>query len=194
MGKLTAREKVMEAATLLFGEKGYTATTIREVAEKAGVSELTIFRNFKNKENLFRESIILRTTPVALLEEIEEQFTGDLHKDLTKVAETYIQINLPKLNYIWAALIESRQNSEMKALLHELNSHLVNHLEKYLKQLGEKGHISTCNYRLIANMFYGQLFLYIMNVSISEEEIQLEEYIETCVNLFVSGILNQSNE
>ncbi|MED2841059.1 TetR/AcrR family transcriptional regulator [Bacillus wiedmannii] len=194
MGKLTAREKVMEAATLLFGEKGYTATTIREVAEKAGVSELTIFRNFKNKENLFRESIILRTTPVALLEEIEEQFTGDLHKDLTKVAETYIQINLPKLNYIWAALIESRQNSEMKALLHELNSHLVNHLEKYLKQLGEKGHISTCNYRLIANMFYGQLFLYIMNVSISEEELQLEEYIETCVNLFVSGILNQSNE
>ncbi|ENB9401998.1 TPA: TetR/AcrR family transcriptional regulator [Bacillus cereus] len=191
MGKLTAREKVMEAATLLFGEKGYTATTIREVAEKAGVSELTIFRNFKNKENLFRESIILRTTPVALLEEIEEQFTGDLYKDLTKVAETYIQTNLPKLNYIWAALIESRQNSEMKALLHELNSHLVNHLEKYLKQLGEKGHISTCNYRLIANMFYGQLFLYIMNVSISEEEIQLEEYIETCVNLFMNGILNK---
>ena len=68
-----------------------------------------------------------------MLEEIEEQFTGDLHKDLTKVAETYIQTNLPKLNYIWAALIESRQNSEMKALLHELNSHLVNHLERYLK-------------------------------------------------------------
>ncbi len=191
MGKLTAREKVMEAATLLFGEKGYTATTIREVAEKAGVSELTIFRNFKNKENLFRESIILRTTPVALLQEIEKQFTGDLHKDLTKVAETYIQTNLPKLNYIWAALIESRQNSEMKALLHELNSHLVNHLERYLKQLGETGHISPCNYRLIANMFYGQLFLYIMNVSISEEEIQLEEYIETCVNLFMNGILNK---
>ncbi|KMQ00738.1 MULTISPECIES: TetR/AcrR family transcriptional regulator [Bacillus] len=194
MGKLTAREKVMEAATLLFGEKGYTATTIREVAEKAGVSELTIFRNFKNKENLFRESIILRTTPVALLEEIEEQFTGDLQKDLTKVAETYIQTNLPKLNYIWAALIESRQNSEMKTLLHELNSHLVNHLEKYLKQLGEAGHISPCNYRLIANMFYGQLFLYIMNVSITEEEVQLEEYIETCVNLFMNGISNKENE
>ncbi|MFB7118700.1 TetR/AcrR family transcriptional regulator [Bacillus tropicus] len=194
MGKLTAREKVMEAATLLFGEKGYTATTIREVAEKAGVSELTIFRNFKNKENLFRESIILRTTPVALLEEIEEQFTGDLQKDLTKVAETYIQTNLPKLNYIWAALLESRQNSEMKTLLHELNSHLVNHLEKYLKQLGEAGHISPCNYRLIANMFYGQLFLYIMNVSITEEEVQLEEYIETCVNLFMNGISNKENE
>ncbi|MBW3494470.1 TetR/AcrR family transcriptional regulator [Bacillus sp. FDAARGOS_1420] len=194
MGKLTAREKVMEAATLLFGEKGYTATTIREVAEKAGVSELTIFRNFKNKENLFRESIILRTTPVALLEEIEEQFIGDLQKDLTKVAETYIQINLPKLNYIWAALIESRQNSEMKTLLHELNSHLVDHLETYLKQLGEKGHIASCNYRLIANMFYGQLFLYIMNVSIAEEEIQLEEYIGTCVNLFMNGILNKENE
>lgn len=57
MGKLTAREKVMEAATLLFGEKGYTATTIREVAEKAGVNELTIFRNFKNKENLLGRAL-----------------------------------------------------------------------------------------------------------------------------------------
>lgn len=193
MGKPTARKKVMEAATLLFGEKGYTATTIREVAEKAGVSELTIFRNFKNKENLFRESIILRTTPVALLEEIEEQFTGDLNKDLTKIAETYIQVNLPKLNYIWAALLESRQNSEMKRLLHELNSHLVDHLETYLQQLGEKGHIIPCNYRLIANMFYGQLFLYIMNVSITEEDIQLEEYIEACVNLFMNGISFSKN-
>ncbi|MBD5797026.1 TetR family transcriptional regulator [Bacillus pseudomycoides] len=193
MGKPTAREKVMEAATVLFGEKGYTATTIREVAEKAGVSELTIFRNFKNKENLFRESIILRTTPVALLEELEEQFTGDLNKDLTKIAETYIQVNLPKLNYIWAALLESRQNSEMKRLLHELNSHLVDHLETYLQLLGEKGHIITCNYRLIANMFYGQLFLYIMNVSITEEDIQLEEYIETCVTLFINGISNKKN-
>ena len=51
-GEINSTRKVMEVATLLFGEKGYTATTIREVAEKAGVSELTIFRNFKNKENL----------------------------------------------------------------------------------------------------------------------------------------------
>ena len=194
MGKVSAREKIIEAAVLLFGEKGYTATTIREVAEKAKVSELTIFRNFKNKENLFRESIILRTTPVALLEGLDEQFTGDLRKDLTTIAETYIQTNLPKLNYIWAALLESRQNSEMKRLLHELNSHLVDHLERYLQKLGEKGYIAPCNYRLIANMFYGQLFIYIMNVSLNEEEIKLEEYIETSVTLFVNGVSYKENK
>ncbi|ENQ3106986.1 TetR/AcrR family transcriptional regulator [Bacillus cereus] len=194
MRKTSAREKIIEAAVLLFGEKGYTATTIREVAEKAEVSELTIFRNFKNKENLFRESIILRTTPVALLEGLDEQFTGDLSKDLTTIAETYIQINLPKLNYIWAALLESRQNSEMKRLLHELNSHLVDHLETYLQKLSEKGYIAPCNYRLIANMFYGQLFLYMMNVSLTDEDIKLEEYIETSVNLFVNGVSYKENK
>lgn len=194
MGKVSAREKIIEAAVLLFGEKGYTATTIREVAETAKVSELSIFRNFKNKENLFRESIILRTTPVALLEGLDEQFTGDLRKDLTTIAETYIQTNLPKLNYIWAALLESRQNSEMKRLLHELNSHLVDHLEIYLQTLGEKGYIAPCNYRLIANMFYGQLFIYIMNVSLNEEDIKLEEYIETSVTLFVNGVSYKENK
>ena len=77
----------MEAATLLFGEKGYTATTIREVAEKAGVSELTIFRNFKIRKNLFRKYYFGRHQ--LLCWEIEEQFTGDLHKDLESGGNIY---------------------------------------------------------------------------------------------------------
>jgi TetR/AcrR family transcriptional regulator len=46
-------QKILEAALNLFAEKGYTGATTRVIAEEAGVSELTLFRKFKTKKNLF---------------------------------------------------------------------------------------------------------------------------------------------
>lgn len=49
--------KILDAALDLFAEKGYTGATTRVIAEEAGVSELTLFRKFKTKRNLFNTLI-----------------------------------------------------------------------------------------------------------------------------------------
>lgn len=46
-------KKILDAALDLFAEKGYNGATTRVIAENAGVSELTLFRKFKTKKNLF---------------------------------------------------------------------------------------------------------------------------------------------
>ena len=38
--------KIVEAAMRLVREKGYTATTTKEIAQVAGVNECTLFRKF----------------------------------------------------------------------------------------------------------------------------------------------------
>jgi len=50
---LSSREKVLRAATLLFAAKGFEGTSTRDVARKAKVNEITIFRLFKNKQDLY---------------------------------------------------------------------------------------------------------------------------------------------
>jgi AcrR family transcriptional regulator len=50
---LHARARVLKAATTLFAAKGFHETSTREVARKARVNEITIFRNFKNKQELY---------------------------------------------------------------------------------------------------------------------------------------------
>ncbi len=55
---LSTRERILEAAYELFSRKGYLGTTTREVAHLAGVSEVTLFRLFKSKKDLFREVLI----------------------------------------------------------------------------------------------------------------------------------------
>lgn len=48
-----AREKLLETAIRIFAEKGYAGTSVREIAEKAGVSKPVLYYYFKSKEGLF---------------------------------------------------------------------------------------------------------------------------------------------
>ena len=45
--------ELLEAAAACFGETGYQATRVEEIASRAGVTVGTIYRSFPNKETLF---------------------------------------------------------------------------------------------------------------------------------------------
>jgi len=47
-----AREKMVLAAVDLFTEQGYDATTVAQIAERAGVTKSTFFRHFPDKREL----------------------------------------------------------------------------------------------------------------------------------------------
>ncbi|MFC7618804.1 helix-turn-helix domain-containing protein [Microlunatus sp. GCM10028923] len=49
------RSALLEAAAELFLERGFDATTTRQIADRAGVSEMTLFRHFPTKEALLLE-------------------------------------------------------------------------------------------------------------------------------------------
>ncbi len=50
-----SRRAVLDAALQLFAAQGYRATTMREIAEKAGVSTGNVYHHFPDKEAIFRE-------------------------------------------------------------------------------------------------------------------------------------------
>jgi AcrR family transcriptional regulator len=54
------RRRVLTAATELFTELGYVATTIEAIAEKAGVSRRTVFNAFESKAGLLLEIFLAR--------------------------------------------------------------------------------------------------------------------------------------
>ncbi len=54
------RQSVLQAAYELFLEKGYAATSMRQIAERAGLALGGIYNHFENKEAIFSELIIDR--------------------------------------------------------------------------------------------------------------------------------------
>src|SRR5687768_18043638 len=69
----TAKEAaIVDAATRLFGEKGYEGTRTAEIAAAAGVTERTLFRYFPSKEKLYRRvmfpALLVAAVPKALID------------------------------------------------------------------------------------------------------------------------------
>lgn len=56
-GRSQTRQEILEAARRLFAAGGYDQTTIREVAEQAGVDSALVMHYFTSKEGLFRAAI-----------------------------------------------------------------------------------------------------------------------------------------
>lgn len=52
------RETIRNAAIELFAEKGFAATTTREICERAGVTKPVLYYHFESKEQLYTELIL----------------------------------------------------------------------------------------------------------------------------------------
>ena len=105
-----ARERLERAALALFAEHGYDATTVAEIADRAGLTKSTFFRHFADKrevlfggQDLLAEllSKAIRTAPptattsdclAAALESVAVAFTADRH-DLAPQRRAVIAAN-----------------------------------------------------------------------------------------------------
>lgn len=52
-------EKILEAAIRVFGRRGYTGTSLNEVAAEAGVTKPTLYNHFENKAALYESMLRL---------------------------------------------------------------------------------------------------------------------------------------
>ena len=74
-----ARRLLLDAARDLFARKDYRATTTREIAESAGVSEYLLFRHFGSKAGLFREALVVPFT--SFLDEFRQTWQSVVPED-----------------------------------------------------------------------------------------------------------------
>lgn len=53
MGAEETRQAILDAARSLFAEKGYTGTTMLQIAHRVGITDAAIYRHFQDKRELF---------------------------------------------------------------------------------------------------------------------------------------------
>ena len=84
----SSRESLIQAALELFLEQGVHQTTTRQIADRAGVNEVTLFRNFGNKYGLLQAVLNAAPTFRTLGESLMEQTitTSDHHQTLKTYA------------------------------------------------------------------------------------------------------------
>jgi AcrR family transcriptional regulator len=128
--------RLLSAAIEAFGERGYHATTTREIAERAGMSPAGMYVHFASKEDiLFR---VMQRGHASAFEAVEEALTGDLPPDvkLRQFVEAFTRWHAQNHR---AARV---QQYELRALSRERYDeirHLRGRFERLLRDLLQDG-------------------------------------------------------
>lgn len=76
------RSRILREATRLFAERGYNATSVRELVEAAGCTKPALYYYFDNKEALFLEAIRAATESMTKIVEATTNREGSIRERL----------------------------------------------------------------------------------------------------------------
>ncbi|WP_016952951.1 TetR/AcrR family transcriptional regulator [Anabaena sp. PCC 7108] len=191
-GTAATRDRLLKAAIEVFSTEGYVGATTREIARLADVSEVTLFRHFQSKEQLLR-AVAQHIT--ALLTEVlthQAEWTHDLYRDLLHYAQLYDEM-LEENQSLFRMFIGEAQRHPTEAVevLQQSFLPLREKLIAYLDTCIEKGSVRPdVDLPLAVDQFTGILLSGMIRryVSLVERGYSREQYIESCVDLFVRGI------
>ncbi|HEY8314736.1 MAG TPA: TetR/AcrR family transcriptional regulator [Candidatus Baltobacteraceae bacterium] len=83
------RLRILGATRELFSKKGRRGTTTREIAERAGVNEATLFRHFGNKDALIM-ACTQHFCGAVELQGLVSDLSGDLEEDLREIGRALL--------------------------------------------------------------------------------------------------------
>jgi AcrR family transcriptional regulator len=100
--KLQTRQALIDSGHALFAQKGYDATTLAEIAERANCAPRTFFQYFRSKEDLllvgidifwndFAENLAKRPTHVSTLQ-ATRKWTTKITKDFLASGQPFLQV------------------------------------------------------------------------------------------------------
>lgn len=102
-----SREAVLAAAKARFAAEGYEKTTLRAIADDAGVDPAMVLYLFGSKADLFRESLRLVLDPDRLVRALAGE-PGDTADIGTRMVRTYLQIwELPESGPTMITMLQS---------------------------------------------------------------------------------------
>jgi len=184
MGMSVTDDKIMDAALKLFAENGYSGARTRIIAEKAGLSEMTLFRKFKTKENLFNRVLIKN----------QEIIWNDFN---TLIANFEVKDHKEDLRILFENLLVIMHNNfELVTILINERTRITNfkefNLEKITSYLGqylkEQRIFKDMDFQIFALNILSFMFFLILDKKGGIGFINNEKAIDEYLNNFISPL------
>jgi AcrR family transcriptional regulator len=183
------RDKILQAATELYAETGFRGATTRQIAQKAGVNEVTLFRHFGSKTALLHEAIrcACATSAPNLLPTQPE----DPRAELLQWAQNHWEELWSRRSVIRTAMGEIEEHPELMPRENSPSACAGRALHGYLERVKAAGLARKPFSSSAATMtLMGTLFADAMSRDIAAFGIELEpeKAITEYVNLMVRAI------
>jgi len=187
------RRKIMDAASTLYAKKGFAATSIQEISEKAGVSLPVTHHYVKNKSeimrmimedvlNIFRESLIERV-----------QSVDDPKEKLTTAIMLYLKVvdqQREKVLLIYQK--SSSLDKTSKSHVMQLEVEVSDIFGKIINEGMERGVFKKVDVDLMAYNIIIMAHMYILKRWHFKNRLTLEKYTDLQLTMIMDALTNVS--
>lgn len=189
--KLSTKEKIIAATLDLIHEKGYKGATTKEIAKKAEVNEVTLFRHFGSKKGIV-EAIIKKYGKIDSFEHtFAKEITWDIESDLQMLVRDYQALLEQKKTVILLSLKEEGKFPELDALIKQIPQKYIKMLEDYFVAMVNKKKIKQIDPFTVATNFAFINFGYFLmktRMNPGEETFPLDDFIENNIKIFTESL------
>ena len=183
--------KILEAAIRVFARDGVAGATTREIARVAQVNEVTLFRYFKNKNELLRQVILQRSKHYEdFFAEASFETPEDLRHTVQAYTATYARILRKNEDFVRTFYGELNRHLKLcRRLFVESGKPARQKFINYLKLAQTNGLVrADINVTTAADALTGMLLAGIIRRPLTASSYSYEAYLETCRELFLKGI------
>ncbi|SCJ81705.1 DNA-binding transcriptional repressor AcrR [uncultured Eubacterium sp.] len=185
------REKIINATMNLVMDRGYSLTTTKDIAFKAGINECTIFRKFRGKKDIVLSAMKLPEWKPDLKEEDLAVYTGELESDLIRFSNLYMEKVTPKMVKVSIGLRTPELIGDTAAGIMAVPAIFKNCLTAYFEEMQCLGKIKKADSESLAMTFLSMNFGFIFLQASFDDQLSplsKEEYINASVRTFIQGI------
>lgn len=186
------RQRLIDAAIHVCSERGLHAATTREIADVAGVNEVTLFRHFGNKEKLI--AALFEQVLATLSESLDDTETDeqDLERNLSRYAQRHNELLTTNEAFIRTIIGESKRHPDQaRMIMCEAGRAKRELLIEYLRAAQKAGTVrKDVELGPAVDAFTGMLLAGMLRRTSFKDYVDYtaDEYLRTIVDLFIRGI------
>lgn len=165
------KHKILEAALLLFSQRGYEAVGVQELCDVVGITKPTLYYYFGNKLNVLREILLNNYSrfdkalrEVAVYQPHPGDYSQDVYPVLIRVIQSYFifAINNPKFYSMVLGALCLPQAFETRQLTEEFNFRQYEIVEEMFGKMSEAHGNMKGREKRLAWSFIGIINTYVL--------------------------------
>lgn len=197
--KVGIKERIMNEAINIIAENGYYGTRTSEIARRANCSEGSIFKYYKNKEELLRSIVhqgsllFVNDKALSTLEELFESLKDEKPRMIIKaIVKDRLALIRDNRNLIKIVLIELNFHDNLKKdYIDFIKENLFNYGNKVIDLLENKMSLKPVPREDLITFLFGTILGIIIRKNIMELDDSFDEdLVDSIVDLFIRGIEN----
>lgn len=188
------KERILQTASQMFLTQGFKNTTMDDIAREMGISKKTLYKLFKTKEDLVKE------TALYVFGYIYKNIDHIKQQNLNPIEEffqirKFIKESIKTTSFSPYTQLKKYYPDVADILLKLKKQHVMRSIEENLKRGIEEGiYKKNLDINFMKRWYFGNVYLLISEENFPSEEFDRRKISNTFIKIFLNTITNKKGK